>query len=116
MGEDLPGTVAREWASWCRTRGYLVGHDQMRRVGFERIRAPILVFSFSDDPFAPKPSVDAWLGLFTNAVTTHRHLAPADIGAKAIGHFGFFRPSAEQTLWPQVSAWLQAANKHAQSR
>lgn len=108
MGEDLPNTVAREWAKWCRTRGYLLGDDGARRAGYDRITAPILAISFTDDSFAPKETVAAWLGFFPHAQTTHRHLAPADTGSKAVGHFGFFRSSAEQTLWPQAAQWLAA--------
>ena len=101
---DHPG----QWARWCRTRGYLLGDDGSRRPGYERIRAPILAYSFTDDGFAPRETVAAWLGFFPHAQVTHRHLAPADAGVKAVGHFGFFRPLAEQTLWPQVAQWLAA--------
>jgi predicted alpha/beta hydrolase len=33
--------------------------------------------------------------------------SPSDIGARHIGHFGFFRPQFEQTLWPLVREWLK---------
>ncbi len=108
MGEDLPNTVAREWARWCRTRGYLLGDDGSRRALYDRIKAPILAMSFTDDTYAPKETVDAWLGFFPHAATTHKHLAPSDSGAKAVGHFGFFRASAEQTLWPHAAQFLAA--------
>ena len=108
MGEDLPNTVAREWAKWCRTPGYLLGDDGSRRAGYDRIKAPILAISFTDDTYAPRETVAAWLGFFPHAQTTHRHLAPGDSGSKAVGHFGFFRSSAEQTLWPQAAQWLAA--------
>jgi predicted alpha/beta hydrolase len=29
-------------------------------------------------------------------------------GVRRIGHFGFFRPQLEQTLWPLVPQWLAA--------
>lgn len=104
MGEDLPNTVAREWARWCRTRGYLMGDDTSRRALYERITAPILAISFSDDDYAPKETVDAWLAFFPRAPKEHRHESPAE----AVGHFGFFRSAAQQTLWPQAAAWLAA--------
>lgn len=106
MGEDLPNTVAREWARWCRTRGYLMGEDASRRALYERITAPILALSFSDDDYAPRETVEAWLRFFPRAPTTHRHQSPAEAGTKAVGHFGFFRAAAEQTLWPQAAQWL----------
>ena len=109
INEDLPHTVAREWAKWCRTPGYLLGDDASRRAGYERIKAPILAISFSDDPYAPKEAVAAWLGFFPHAQTTHRHLVPSEVGSKAVGHFGFFRSSGERALWPQAMQWLTSS-------
>lgn len=109
MGEDLPHTVASEWARWCRTSGYLLGDDGSRRAGYARIRAPIVGYSFSDDDYAPRETVAAWLDFFPNARTEHRHLVPTEAGAKAVGHFGFFRPSFEATLWRDAAKWLAAA-------
>lgn len=106
MGEDLPNTVAREWARWCRTRGYLLGDDTSRRALYERITVPLLAISFSDDDYAPKETVDAWLGFFPRANKAHWHRSPRDAGTKAVGHFGFFRSTGQQTLWPQAAEWL----------
>jgi predicted alpha/beta hydrolase len=36
-----------------------------------------------------------------------RHIAPAEIGERRIGHFGFFRARFQASLWPQVSAFLR---------
>lgn len=109
MGEDLPYTVAGEWARWCRTRGYLLGDDGSRRRLYSEITAPIVAISFTDDFYAPQETVAEWLRFFPNAQKVHRHLAPADVGARAVGHFGFFRATAEQTMWPQVTQWLAAS-------
>jgi predicted alpha/beta hydrolase len=109
MGEDLPATVADEWARWCRTRGYLLGDDGSRRAGYARIRAPIVAYSFTDDDYAPRETVAAWLQFFPNAAVSHRHLAPAEAGAREVGHFGFFRPAFEQTLWKDALKWLGSA-------
>jgi predicted alpha/beta hydrolase len=35
-----------------------------------------------------------------------QHLGPDEIGAPAIGHFGFFRKRFESALWPRVGNWL----------
>jgi predicted alpha/beta hydrolase len=34
-------------------------------------------------------------------------VAPRGIGVPRIGHFGFFRPQFEATLWPLVAQWLR---------
>lgn len=102
LGEELPKGVAREWAKWCRSPGYLLDHvpeARARLVAFDR---PVLAFSFEDDDFAPRPAVDALMAELKSAPLEHRHHTPASIGAKRIGHFGFFRPAFEATLWPEV--------------
>ncbi|MCZ7687044.1 MAG: alpha/beta fold hydrolase [Sandaracinaceae bacterium] len=43
----------------------------------------------------------------------HRHLAPSALGAERIGHFGFFRPSFEATLWPEVVRFASEIGERA---
>lgn len=104
--EDLPGGVAREWARWGRRRTYLM-ESEKRRAGYLRLRTPLLAYSFSDDEFAPRPAVEGLLDFYTEADIFHRHLRPRDIGADAIGHFGFFRDRFRDTLWRDSAAWLK---------
>jgi predicted alpha/beta hydrolase len=73
--------------------------------GYARVRAPILSYSFSDDEYAPRPAVENLL--YSNADRTHVHLRPRDVHARRVGHFGFFRPAFEQSLWRPAIAWLQ---------
>jgi hypothetical protein len=35
-----------------------------------------------------------------------RHLAPADLGTDAVGHFGFFRKSMPRAAWDALAGWL----------
>lgn len=35
-----------------------------------------------------------------------RRIAPEQIGAKRIGHFGFFRSEFQDSLWHQAVAWF----------
>ncbi len=104
--EDLPAGVAREWARWGRRRAYLLESDELR-AGFERLRLPLLAYSFTDDDFAPRPAVEGLLDLYSEADVHHRHLAPRDVGADTIGHFGFFRDRFRDSLWRDSAAWLQ---------
>ncbi len=104
--EDLPGGVAREWARWGRRRTYLLESEE-RRAGFARIRRPLLAYSFTDDDYAPRPAVEGLLDFYSEADVYHRHLAPKDVGAEAIGHFGFFREQFRDTLWRDSAAWLK---------
>lgn len=107
IGEPLPHDAATEWARWCRTPGYLMGDDPSRRAQYARITGPLLGFSVDDDDYAPRQTVEAWLTFFDHAQKEHRHVRPSDVGAKAIGHFGFFRPQFEGTLWRQAREFLE---------
>jgi predicted alpha/beta hydrolase len=106
IGEDLPGGVAREWAQWCRTPGYMVGGDNHgRRALYRRLESPILAFGFDDDDYAPPAAVSALLALYENAAITRRQISRAE--AK-VGHFGFFRERFRSSLWHEAASFLEA--------
>lgn len=108
LGESLPRDVALEWASWCSQPGYLFGSgDTLDLSRYPTLTFPTLVYSFKDDVFAPRPAVEALLREYPGAAITHKHLAPADIDAKHIGHFGFFRDRFRDTLWRETADWLR---------
>jgi len=105
IGEDLPGGVAREWARWCRTPGYMVGGEgHGRRDLYRRVTSPILAFGFDDDDYAPPATVSALLALYENAPITRRQIARTE--AK-VGHFGFFRERFAPTLWKEAAGFLE---------
>lgn len=106
MGEDLPGGVAREWARWCTSPGYLLDHVDGARERFARFEAPTLFYSFTDDDYAPRAAVEHYLATLSGAARTHRRFAPTDLGVDEIGHFGFFRPRFEPTLWLEVARFF----------
>ncbi|NLG77200.1 MAG: alpha/beta hydrolase, partial [Xanthomonadaceae bacterium] len=41
----------------------------------------------------------------------YRRIAPRDIGVTKIGHFGFFRPQFQESLWPIVKEWMDATGR-----
>ena len=109
MVGDLPKGVIHQWAQWCKSPHYVVdAAGNPMREGFEKIRVPILSLSFTDDELMSRRSIDSLLDCYKNAQLDRRHIAPQDIGAKRIGHFGFFRPQFKTTLWQQALAWLNA--------
>jgi predicted alpha/beta hydrolase len=105
LGEDLPGGVALEWARWCRHPQYLFG-DGVSPQGFARLTAPMQAISLEDDDYAPRQAVD-WLHThYVNAAVERIHLMPRELGAKTVGHFGFFRSAFQDSAWPQVTSFL----------
>jgi predicted alpha/beta hydrolase len=86
--------------------GYTTDALPHPRLTYGLLRAPVLALSFTDDPYAPAPAVEALLGFFKRADIEHRAIAPADVGQKALGHFAFFRRS-QSAQWDQVVTWLE---------
>lgn len=105
IGEDLPGGVALEWARWCRHPHYLLGHG-ISPEGFSRLRAQLRVISIADDDYAPRQAVDWLHALYTNADVERHHVSPRELEVPAIGHFGFFRSTFQDSLWRTVSTFL----------
>jgi predicted alpha/beta hydrolase len=105
---DLPKGVIFQWSQWCRSRHYVVdGAGQPIRTGYDRIRAPVLSLSFTDDEMMSRRSIDSLHGFYRNAPVERFHIAPDDVGARRIGHFGFFRPQFQSTLWQRALDWLE---------
>jgi predicted alpha/beta hydrolase len=115
--EDTPYGVA---LSWSRSRARFedtyrraplaLAEDKCTRLvqQFAHVRAPLLAVSVTDDPFGTVPAIERLLGYFSgSAARTHLRIAPADAGADAIGHFAFFHPRFETTLWPIALRWLE---------
>jgi predicted alpha/beta hydrolase len=107
-GASLPSGVAREWARWCRREGYVVGGNDARREGFSRLEIPILAYSVADDSYAPRAAVERLLELYQGGAKTLRHVEPPGVGARSVGHFGFFRPRFRNSLWQEAAAWVLA--------
>jgi predicted alpha/beta hydrolase len=108
LGVELPSGVAREWARWCRHPHYLIGHVAEAEARFARFDRPFLHYSFTDDEFAPGGAVDALLEVLPSSRRTHRRIAPAELGVRSIGHFGFFRPKVGMKLWGEVAHFIDA--------
>lgn len=76
VGEDLPKGVAEEWARWCLTRGYFLEAHPVARRRFARFDKPTLLYSMSDDDFAPEPAVAQLMALLSSAPLEHRRVNP----------------------------------------
>jgi predicted alpha/beta hydrolase len=104
---DLPPNVAWQWRRWCLHPDYLLVEPGAREA-FDRVTAPILAYSFEDDPIITRPAIDALHAAYRNSAVERRHLSPAQMGAERIGHFGFFAQASEPTFWSEALAWLRA--------
>lgn len=97
---DLPRGVIEQWRRWCLNRDYAIGveGDEVRQQ-FASVDLPVVSLSFTDDEYMSARNVSAIHGCFARSAVTLTRLAPKDVGATRIGHFGFFRAAFEQSLW-----------------
>lgn len=106
-GQHWPRGIAVELARWCRHPDYLFGDPSLDTTGYARFEAPILAWTFSDDPHASRAASEHLLARFPRADVTRRHVDPAELNVQRIGHFGFFRPFCEP-LWQESGRWLSS--------
>ncbi len=97
---DLPAGVIRQWRRWCLHPQYLVGVEgEPMRQAFAAVRTPLTSLSFSDDEMMSARNTESLHGFYSSAPKTMQRIAPAEIGATRIGHFGFFRRGFADNLW-----------------
>ncbi len=97
---DLPRGVMAQWRRWCLHRDYAVGAEgEAVRRQYAAVTTPIVSLAFTDDEFMSARNTASLHGFYTNAPRTMKRIAPQDVGARRIGHFGFFRQRFAETLW-----------------
>lgn len=107
LGEDLPRGVMLQWSRWTTLPRYFFDDPAMDAAArMARVRIPLLVFGFDDDPWANPGAIALLIEPLVNANIERRQIAPRDAGMPSIGHMGFFRKQAAERLWPQLGAWL----------
>jgi predicted alpha/beta hydrolase len=97
---DLPRGVIEQWRRWCLHPDYAVGVEgPALRAQFAAMRTPITSLSFVDDEFMSARNTESLHGFYLGAPRTMKRIAPTDVGAKKIGHFGFFNAQFQDSLW-----------------
>lgn len=95
---DLPRGVMEQWRRWCVNRDYAAGAEAAH-AQYAAVTTPITSLSFTDDEFMSSRNTESIHAFYTSAPKAMKRISPAEIGAKRIGHFGFFRPTFEKSLW-----------------
>lgn len=107
LGADIPADFAGQWA---RRRTPAVRYEGERAAAClarcRRLCSRALALTFTDDGFATAQGTRRVLEHLPGVAAEHRVIAPRDAGLASIGHFGFFRASAERSLWPAVGDWI----------
>ncbi len=105
---DLPRGVILQWRRWCLDPRYHVGAEgEPLRTQFEQVRFPVVALSMTDDELMTERGTRVLVDCYPNAPRRIERIAPADVSAKRIGHFGFFRDQFQSSLWARSVALLQ---------
>jgi predicted alpha/beta hydrolase len=101
---DLPRGVILQWRRWCMHPRYHVGAEgEALRTKFASARFPVVALSMTDDELMTERGTRVLIDCYENAPRELHRIAPADAQVRRIGHFGFFRPQFEATLWIRVA-------------
>jgi predicted alpha/beta hydrolase len=107
FGEDLPNGVFREWCNWIMRPRYFFDDPTLdTTANFRRYRGALRAIGLDDDPWATAVAIDLLTSGFTGTQPERLQVHPRDIGARKIGHFGFFRPEHRDRLWRDAAEWL----------
>ena len=106
---DLPSGAMMQWRRWCLTPDYLLTGEPGARAAYATARYPVLALSFADDELLHESGSHLLHGAYRQGGVDYRLIEPAAHGLKRIGHFGFFKPQGEISLWPLVAEWLDHA-------
>jgi predicted alpha/beta hydrolase len=116
-GENVPAGVALEWASWGRDPGYVLSYARRKdgARGYAAFTGRLRAYALSDDSYAPRGAVQALLDFYPAAARELLYVEPSSVGARSIGHFGFFQRRFRDTLWSDSRSWLlsQASSQAA---
>lgn len=105
MVGDLPRGVAQQWRKWCLDASYLGAEGPTVRAQVADVKIPITALSMQDDEMMTLRGTKALFSLYESAPLDVQRLRPKELGVRRIGHFGFFRESMQEKLWPMVPAW-----------
>lgn len=110
---DLPKGVVLQWRRWCMNPRYHVGAEgELVRRQFESVRFPVVALSISDDEMMTERGTQVLVDCYANAPRRVERIAPADVSARRIGHFGFFREQFASTLWQRTVQLLHDFGRH----
>jgi predicted alpha/beta hydrolase len=103
---NIPKQAMWQWRRWCLSPDYIGSEGPALRARYAEVRLPITAVLAEDDELISPEGVRRLYRLYPNAPTRFESLRPQDHGLKRLGHFGLFKPSAANTLWPLALAWI----------
>jgi len=108
MGADAPARFTYQWAR--RRTPHFQADTARYAAALERgcdARGRALALTFADDAFVTERGTRRLLDYMPGIDAELRVIEPREVGLRDIGHFGFFRTSAERALWQTAADWIQ---------
>ena len=108
LGEDIPMGVYRDWKRDCQFPHYFFDGAESAHYAatFAKVKLPIAAAVSTDDLWAPPASRNAFFEGYTGTHVQHIDFEPAQLGAKQVGHMGYYRKEVGAVLWPHMLKWL----------
>ena len=104
---NVPTGAMFQWRRWCLTPDYILSGEPGAREAYASAQFPVLGLMFSDDELLLEDGAVMLHSAYTARAVDYRLIAPAQVGLKRIGHFGFFKPQSGAALWPVVTKWME---------
>jgi predicted alpha/beta hydrolase len=108
---DLPTGAMFQWRKWCLTPDYILSGEPGAREAYASADYPVLALTFADDELLLEAGSRMLHDAYTKRRADYRVIHAQEQGLERIGHFGFFKPQSQSSLWPMVTDWLDAQLK-----
>jgi len=103
---DIPKHAMLEWRRWCLSPDYILDGEPRARAAYTSAAFRVLALTFADDELLLEAGSRLLHDAYAQSPVDYRLITPAEVDLTRIGHFGFFKPQSEETLWPLVTEWL----------
>jgi predicted alpha/beta hydrolase len=108
VGFELPPQATREMARWQRNSHFFTHRGAAHTIPhFGDLRRPLRHYIPADDEMVQRRQANALIRLFPYARGENVVLWAKYLGLETLGHFGFFRKTAPESLWRDALAWLE---------
>lgn len=106
----FPSSAAKQWAQWMGRPAYLFCENfNLDTRHYSSLKQPLRSYGFTDDDLAPEINVRSLLNFFPKAKSELRMTDHKALGLESLGHSGFFREFAKETLWNESVEWFEQA-------
>ena len=102
--KSLAPRFGLEFSRWARHRDFVFSEPRFVE-NAARFRGRLHLFQVTDDPWGTEPAVRDFAARMPNARSRFvERLSHDPVDCQSVGHFGAFRKSNADTLWPKIAS------------